>query len=78
MQINRYVWNDTPQEQRERVLARVQANFDSITDVVQGIIDEVRTDGDAALVRYAAKLDGVTLEPDALRVTPAEFDAAER
>ncbi|MGH3429237.1 MAG: histidinol dehydrogenase [Mycobacteriales bacterium] len=78
MQINRYVWNDTPQEQRERVLARVQANFDSITDVVQGIIDEVRTDGDAALVRYAAKLDGVTLEPDALRVTAAEFDAAEQ
>jgi histidinol dehydrogenase len=40
----------------------------------QSIVDDVRTRGDAALLDYTAKFDGVTL--DSLSVATAEFDAA--
>lgn len=41
------------------------------------IIDEVRRDGDAALVKFAEKFDHVALTPEHFRVTDAEIDEAE-
>lgn len=49
------------------------------TDVVatvQGILDDVRAHGDAALCTYTARFDKVTVGAVDLRVTPAEFEAA--
>jgi histidinol dehydrogenase len=43
---------------------------------VQPIIDDVARRGDAALLDYTAKFDGVALRRDELRVKPREFDAA--
>ncbi len=77
MNINRYVWSDVSEADRARVLARVQANFDAIEGTVKSIVETVRADGDAALIKYAQQLDGVTLTSDAIKVTEAEFDAAE-
>ena len=45
-----------------------------VQDIVAGIIREVRADGDAALMRYAARFDGAA--PDALEVSEAEIEAA--
>ena len=45
-----------------------------VQDIVSGIIKEVRTDGDEALMRYAARFDGSA--PDALEVSEAEIEAA--
>ncbi len=38
--------------------------------LVQGIIDDVHANGDAALVKYAAKFDGVALDEPGLKVNP--------
>ena len=42
------------------------------------IIDEVRADGDAALIRFAEKFDHVTLTPDRFRVDEAEIEEAKK
>ena len=48
----------------------------SVDAPVAAIIAEVRANGDAALCAYTARFDRLTLTPDALRITPAEIDAA--
>nr|WP_046234140.1 histidinol dehydrogenase [Paenibacillus algorifonticola] len=45
-------------------------------EVVRTIIADVRNEGDAALLRYTAKLDRAELTAAELRVTQAEIDAA--
>jgi histidinol dehydrogenase len=44
--------------------------------VVAAILDAVRAEGDAALIRFTRELDGLDLSADSLRVSDAELDAA--
>ncbi|WP_354701327.1 Histidinol dehydrogenase [Paraconexibacter sp. AEG42_29] len=63
---------------REALLARVQqADTSDIGETVARVVEDVRTQGDAALVRYTGEFDGVQLDPAALKVAESEFDAAE-
>ncbi|WP_410772645.1 histidinol dehydrogenase [Fontibacillus sp. BL9] len=45
-------------------------------EAVRAIVSDVKKEGDAALLRYTEKFDGVRLEPDGLRVTQEELQAA--
>nr|WP_026487177.1 histidinol dehydrogenase [Caldanaerobius polysaccharolyticus] len=47
-----------------------------VRQTVDRIINDVRERGDEALLEYTAKLDGVQLTPDTLKVTQEEIDAA--
>jgi histidinol dehydrogenase len=47
-----------------------------VEQAVRAIIDEVRKDGDRALIALTKKFDRVDLSQTGLRVTPAEIDAA--
>jgi histidinol dehydrogenase len=69
-------WNELDAAGRRQALARPR--LDSLHDVEQlarSIIKEVRKDGDAALLRFAARFDRAQL--DSLQVSPEEFDFAE-
>jgi histidinol dehydrogenase len=69
-------WQQLDVAARRAALARPAAALGAeVVGQARAIIATVRRDGDAALRRYAAEFDGVTL--DALRVSPAEFAAAE-
>ncbi len=57
----------------EEIFQRVEPTFD-VTDIVTDIIEDVRQNGDAALLRYAAKFDKAEL--DCLEVTEAEIEEA--
>jgi histidinol dehydrogenase len=59
----------------EEALPRPDAPGADVHDVVAGILREVRTKGDEALVRYTAELDKVDVS-DGLRVSPAEIEEA--
>ena len=72
----RYRWAELDEPGRRAALARPEAaGRDSLAADVAAIVAEVRRDGDAALRRFAARFDGVTLA--GLRVPLSEFDAAE-
>lgn len=49
---------------------------EDVQAVVHGILDDVRTRGDAALIDYTARFDRMTLTPDRLRIGEDEVKAA--
>jgi histidinol dehydrogenase len=55
--------------------ARSASSLDKVEPVVRRILRDVRTRGDRALLRYAAKFDGLT-DPARLRIANAEMSAA--
>lgn len=49
---------------------------EDVDRAVRGIIADVRSHGDAAIVRLTAQFDGLELTPDRLRIDQARIDAA--
>ena len=49
----------------EEVFARSEPTAD-VSDIVAGIIKDVRGNGDEAVIRYAAKFDGI--DPEAVKI----------
>ncbi len=69
-------WQQLDDAARRAALARPAAALGAeVIEQARAIIATVRRDGDAALRRYTAEFDGAT--PAALRVSAAEFAAAE-
>jgi len=66
------------EEQRAALLRRTEADLQPYLDKVRPIIEAVRSEGDAALARFAREFDRADLSPDRIAVTEAEFDAAFR
>jgi histidinol dehydrogenase len=62
--------------EREALLRRSEADLSEFTEKIEPIIDAVRREGDAALVRFAREFDQATVRADALKASEAEFDAA--
>ncbi len=58
------------------LLKRTEADLSQYLERVKPIIEAVRTDGDAALVRFARELDRVEAAEMTIRAEPEEFDAA--
>jgi len=75
MSINFYNWNQTDEATRARIMRRSQANIDGVIKIVEPIIEDVKSRGDAALIDYAKKFDGANVT--SLKATPEEFEAAE-
>lgn len=73
---NLHVLADLDGDARAALMKRAEADLSGFMDKVRPIIEAVRTEGDAALLRYARDLDGAEVPADAIRATPAEFDAA--
>jgi len=61
MSINFYIWNETDDATKARIMRRSQANIDDVIKIVEPIIADVKLRGDAALVEYAKKFDGADL-----------------
>ena len=58
------------------MLKRDPNNYDSYTQTVQAIVDDVKTRGDEALFEYTKRFDGASLDGDSIRVTREEIDEA--
>ena len=76
MSINFYIWNETDEATKARIMRRSQANIDDVVEIVEPIIEDVKTRGDAALIDYAKKFDGADIAN--LKATEEEFAAAEK
>ncbi|MBF51466.1 MAG: histidinol dehydrogenase [Confluentimicrobium sp.] len=68
---------DLDAAERAALTRRSEADLSFFLDKVQPIIDAVKTEGDAALVRFGRDFDKATsLTAETLKVSPAEFDEA--
>lgn len=61
---------------RAALLKRSETDLTFFIDKVGPIIEAVKSEGDAALYRFARDLDKAEVKPGALKATEAEFDAA--
>lgn len=57
-------------------LNRNRETTEDVSAVVRAILEDVRSNGDDALLRYTAKFDRLELSPQSLAVTEAEVDDA--
>lgn len=61
---------------RSALMRRSETDLSGFMEKAAPIIEAVRTEGDAALVRFARDFDKTDLDATRLKVSPAEFDAA--
>ncbi|MEK0084391.1 histidinol dehydrogenase [Benzoatithermus flavus] len=76
--INLFELDALPADRYRALLARTEADLGSFMEPVRRIVEAVRAEGDAAIVRLAREIDGVTLDPARLMASEEEFAAAER
>ena len=76
MRINFYRWNEIDEAEKARIMRRSQADIDDVIAIVEPIIEDVATRGDAALIEYAKKFDNADVVN--LKAGPEEFAAAEK
>ncbi|KRB32454.1 MULTISPECIES: histidinol dehydrogenase [Mesorhizobium] len=62
--------------QRAGLLKRAEADLSAFVEKVRPIIQAVKDEGDAALIRFARELDKANVTEGGLKVSEAEFDAA--
>jgi len=70
--------SDVPSSVLEKRWPKARRHDPELENYVKAIIEEVRRRGDAALADFTAKLDGVSLQPSRLRVSPEDVDNAYR
>ncbi len=58
------------------LLERPRLNYDTLEDQVQKIIDDVATNGDAAVRKYTKEFD--QYDANSMKVTPEEISAASK
>ena len=58
------------------MLKRDPNNYDSYTQTVQAIVDNVKNKGDEAVFAYTKEFDGAEVTPDTIRVTQEEINEA--
>ncbi len=67
-----YKYAELTTDEISKLLKRPKIDFTSIFQTVQPILDEVESDGDAAIRKYTAKFDGVELE--SVVINPKEIE----
>ncbi len=70
--------NMSDAEISERLLKRSELDIEALKATVRPIIDDVKSNGDAALVEYNQKFDKVAMTPAQLKATPEDFDRARK
>lgn len=67
---------ETKKDLLKNLLKRSPSNFGNYADTVQGIVDDVRDNGDAALFSYTKKFDKADITAENVKVTQKEIDYA--
>lgn len=76
--MNVYKLNRLTEKQRRRLMARSNRDISEFMEVARRIVEDVRKNGDRAVLKYSRKLDKVPLKADRLRVREEEFRRAKK
>ena len=72
--MNIHVWKELSDRQKQIILKRAEQDITKQMNVAKAISDEVRTDGDRAVLKYTEKFDGVRLTSDSMKVSEIEIE----
>jgi len=67
---------ETKKDLLKNLLKRSPSNFGNYAETVQGIVDDVRDNGDSALFSYTKKFDKADITAENVKVTQEEIDYA--
>ena len=72
------IYASTPEGEAkiDTILKRSQLEYGNVQEIVDGILADVKKNGDKALFEYTEKFDGLKLTADTVRVTEDEIKAA--
>ena len=73
--MNIHVWKDLTDEQKAFVMKRAEQDISEQMKVALDVSEDVRKNGDDAVLKYTEKFDHVKLCADKIKVTQAEIDA---
>ncbi|MCA9894814.1 MAG: histidinol dehydrogenase, partial [Anaerolineae bacterium] len=68
--------NELSDEQRAKIMTRAEQDIQDLFPLAQGIIDDIRKNGDEAVVKYSRKFDTENASVELLKATPADFVVA--
>jgi histidinol dehydrogenase len=71
------VLENMTREDKQRLFHRAETDIHGLAEVVRPVLDDVRARGVRAVLKYAKEFDGADMAKSQLKVTKAEFDAAE-
>ncbi len=77
MSVNLYHWGRLDEQARKALMRRAESELGPVLERARAIVEEVRREGDAALLRLTRRLDGAELGGRGLRVTEEELHGAE-
>ena len=77
MDVPIYVWSQTDEATRERILRRSGSDIEEFLEPARAIVEEVRAQGDAALIDQAKRYDKADLSQSGVAVPLDEIAAAE-
>ncbi len=72
--MNVYKLSEMTKEQKERIMRRAETDISEQMKTAKEISDEVRDNGDAAVLKYTEKFDHVRLTPETMKVTAEEIE----
>ncbi len=73
--MNVYKLSEISPEKLDFIMKRAELDISAQMKVAREISDEVRRDGDSAVLKYTEKFDRVSLTADRIKVTPEEIEA---
>ena len=73
--MNIHVWNELDSEKKSFILKRAEQDISEQMKVAAEVSEDVRKNGDGAVLKYTEKFDRVKLTRDCIKVTQAEIDA---
>ena len=78
MTVDIITWSTIDEKRKRELLARTEIDITGYTNSVAPILDDIKRDGDSAVITYIEKFNKVRFEPDQLKVQEREFEEAEK
>ena len=60
----------------EELGMRGKMDLTNVNSIVAEVLDDIRQNGNAAVLKYTEKFDGAKLTPETMKITSEEIDAA--
>ncbi|HLC16203.1 MAG TPA: histidinol dehydrogenase [Thermodesulfovibrionia bacterium] len=76
MNINFFKLNELSAADKKKLLRRAEVDIEQLQAQVKPIIQDVKENGDSAIVKYSKKFDAVDIKPEELKVKDSEFEKA--
>ena len=74
--MNIYKLSEMTQEEKTRIMKRAETDITEQMKLAKEVSDDVRDNGDSAVLKYTEKFDKVTLTQDRIKVTEEEIETA--